>query len=449
MLDKERFAIVTPRYSHQTESASTPEVIWRGSLAHHVMHPVSALMWPFAAAKRTIESMYDAITQALFAELVHGERNDDSVSSFIGLGVIAVFSVVLYQTRDFEDAIILGLCALWLVDRILAIGQYETATRHRPVVVSLCNKTLQWRSSAPGETPVRELFHPSEIDHIALERQKVVLGAFDIEVGYRWRGTLMIRGGEGLLLFEANDLGSAWRNAQTAAQAFSTNIKILDATGESELASDQRFNRARYALERVNTFQTRRVTGGTQITKSIRGGRPVTLIAKVAKEAGFPLFLLLIYFMLIRIGGLLSALLSKVVPIPYEVVVIDLSPAGIACFFLPDLSDPLRILEFAGVMVFIGFKAWRVSQPLTLRLGAACIKVFRGRKAIGALESDSLKAIVAVEAPTPCLIFLGDRRAIEVDGLDDINETRQLLSTLLTLTDKVDNRVPSQRREAA
>ena len=92
------------------------KVLWRGTLPEYQTNIVSRMFWPLAVSKRVMQGIYDALIQTIWSELILGERQDQSATSVLGAGLLAVFAIVIYQGRAYEDWVILGLGLVWVVD---------------------------------------------------------------------------------------------------------------------------------------------------------------------------------------------------------------------------------------------------------------------------------------------------------------------------------------------
>ena len=145
----------------------------------------------------------------------------------------------------------------------------------------------------------------------------------------------------------------------------------------------------------------------------------------------FPLFLLIAYFMLLRVGGLLSAVLHPYIGLPAEPVVIDLGAAAIAGFFMPDM-DWLRFLEFGAALGFIGFKAWRFSRPLMAHVDEQVLVVRVGKRELGRFRTAGITDILLVQEPVLKLLIIDDRRrVIELNSLETDFEYKHVMARLI------------------
>ena len=407
------------------------KVLWRGTLPEYQTNIVSRMFWPLAVSKRVMQGIYDALIQTIWSELIHGERQDQSATSVLGAGLLAVFAIVIYQGRAYEDWVILGLGLVWVVDWWLSKSGFRHPARMRRSVVSLTGKGLEWKSAARGAASGSAHIPVNRIDYIALDCQEVRLGVFDNRVGQVWRGLLVLDDGEGYGLFDEPDVNKTMQLAEKAAQTFKTRLVVSDSLGESPLATDQRFNRALFLLDRDKTISTRSVGAKVRIDKRLSLATAPLYMGRVLQEAGFPLFLLIIYFMLLRVGALLSALLHPMVGIPAEPVVIDLSAAGIAGFFVPDF-DWLRFLEFGAALAFIGFKAWRFSRPLMIHVDENTVLTRIGKKPLGQLRTETITDILLVREPRLTLLLIDDRRrVIEINSLETEFEYKHVMARLI------------------
>ena len=417
----------TPAYPDQVAA----NVLWRGTQPDYQTNIVSRVFWPFAVAKRLIQGIYDGLIRTIWSELIHGEREDHSATSVLGFALLAGFAIAIYQGRAYEDWVILGLGFVFVVDWWLAKSGFRHPARMRRSVISLTGKELVWKSAARGAASGSAHIPVNRIDYIALDCQEVRLGAFDNRVGRVWRGLLVLDDGEGYALFDEPDVTKAMQLGEKAAQTFKTRLVISDSLGESPLAHDHRFNRALFLLDRDKTISIRSVGAKTRIDKRLSLSTTPRCIGRVLQEAGFPLFLLIIYFMLFRIGALLSAFLHPFVGIPAESVAIDLSAAGIAGFFVPDM-DWLRFLEFGAALAFIGFKAWRFSRPVMLHVDEKMVLTRIGKKQLGQLRTETITDIVLVREPLAKLLIIDDRRSvIEIDSLETEFEYKHVMARLI------------------
>lgn len=342
-----------------------------------------------------------------------------------------MFAIAIYQGRAYEDWIILGLGLVWLVDWWLSKSGLRHPVRMRRNVVSLKGKALEWRSAARGAASGTAHIPVNRIDYIALDCHEVRLGAFDNRVGQVWRGLLVLDDGEGFGLFDEPDVNKAMQLAEKAAQTFKTRLVVSDSVGESPLATDQRFNRALFLLDRDKTISTRAVGSRVRIDKRLCRATAALCIGRVLQEAGFPLFLLIVYFMLLRAGALLSAFLNPTLGIPAEPLVVDLSPAGIVRFFVPDM-DWLHFLEFGAALAFIAFKAWRFSRPLMIYVDENMVLTRIAKKPLGQLRTETITDILLVREPRLKLLLIDERRrVIEIDSLETEFEYKHVMARLI------------------
>ena len=433
-----------------TPAPEPATVVWRGAIPVYRDNPIAGLFWPFAKGKQLVESLYDAVVHSVWDELVHGNRDRDSAASVVGLALIAFFAVGLFQMRVYEDAVIVVLIAIWLFDRWLAQGGFESPAARRQIAISTHGRVLSWRSVTAGSGVQCEEFPPQDISCVCLERIEVSLGAFRHKVGARWRGSLVLANGEALALFEEADATKGWKKLKQAADKFRTRVQVADSLGENGVASDQSFNRARYSLQRVTSFEVEVGTRGARIVKKIGINRFSTLLGKVLIAGGLPFFMLLSYFMMIRLGALLSALMANYLPIAYEQVVINLSPSGIVGFFVPDIGDPLRIVEFLGVLAYLAYNAWKVSQPLVMDVSQASIEILAGKQPVGRLQTQGLEDIVMVDTENPSLLMIASSgQTLEISGLESREEYLHMLAALKNVTAQLVDNVAAESNSKA
>ena len=339
-----------------------------------------------------------------------------------------------------KRTVIAGLAIVWASDWWLSKAGFKHA-RVRRSVISIQGKDLLWKSAASGGATAAVSFATNRIDYVALDCIEVRLGAFDNRVGEVWRGLLVLDDGEGYALFDEPDITTAMQRAQEAAKTFRTHLRVPDSLGESSLATDQKFNRVLFLLDRDKTISTRSVGARVRIDKRVGWASAPRYFARVLKEAGFPLFLLCVYFMLMRLGGLLSAFLHPYLGLPAESVIIDVSPAAIVGFFVPDM-DVVRLAEFSLALAFVGYKAWRFSRPLMVHVDESVLLARVGKKELGRLPIDNISDFLLIEEPTLKLLVVDEkRRVIELNNFETAFEVKHVMARL---TDAV---FAAQRRQ--
>ena len=408
----------------------TPKVLWRGVQPVYQTNVVSLLFWPLALAKRLVQGLYNSLIRGVWSELIHGEPGNESSTSALGFALLGVFAVVIYQIRAYEDWVILGVALVWVVDWWLSRAGFKHPARVRRSVASLRDKELHWKSVTPGGASAHARIPIERIDYVALDCIEIRLGAFHNRVGQVWRGLLVLDDGEGYALFDEPDITTAMQKAEEAAQTFKTRLRVSDTLGESALAADQRFNRALFLLDRDRTISTRTLGARVRIDKRLCPATATRCVGRVLSDAGFPFFLLLVYFMLLRVGAFLSAFLHPYIGLPAEPVVVDLSVAGIAGFLTPDM-DWLPLIEFGAAFGFIGFKAWQFSRPVTVHVNQNVLQVRVGKKQLGWFDTMRITDFLLVQAPVLKLLIVDDqRRVIELNSLETDFEYKHVMARL-------------------
>ena len=422
---------MNPTRSASDLQQEAPTILWRGAHPEYQTHVVNYLFWPFAVVEKLIHGLYDSLICTRWSTLFRHDRGTILITCALGFAFALVFAIAIYQSRAYADWIILGLGLVWLTDWWISKIGFKHPVRVCRSVMTRKGDDLRWRSAVPGGGTVSASFSLERIACVALDCIEVRLGVFNNRAGQVWRGLLVLDSGERYPLFDELDVSTAMQKAEQAAGKFNTAVCVSASLGESDLATNQSFIRAQFLPDRDKTISARAVGARVRIDKRLSAATLSRCTGRVLSEAGFPLFLLLVYCLLLPAGGLLSALLHPIVGVPLEPVMVESSMAGMVSFFAAEM-DLLRFFEFAVALACIGFKAWRLSRPIMVHVDEKLLVVRVGKNEVGRLPTGRITDFVLVEEPLLTLLVIDEQRhVIELNTLDSAFEYKHVMARLM------------------
>lgn len=380
----------------------------------------AALILPFVALKRFLQTLYRLVLGQLWSELLEGKTADASFTLIVFL-IFCALSLLSYYCRA-AIGVSFGLgCLLWFVDYQLAKAQFARGQRSLLTTLEGRGDWVVWQRQTSANATEHNKFQATAVAQISLIRTQVRGGAFQAVLGIGWQVYLTLWDRTELLVHETPDSTIAFAQANQLSHYFAVPVLVLNSEGLGRYAAEPlNLQGIAQRTQACSTIHCQKTLQQWHIYSQWRLSSSWRLFKQILRQFGFLLFAIIVANLMIQFGGLLHVLIFAWFN-PQIVMQMSWLHAGLRWQTMLELGLAL------GMMIVQGA---RLSREEHIYITPDHLIFFLDTQKIDQLATPAIDSILFLKQPFPSVLILAGDQALELRGLQHETEFRIMVAQL-------------------